>query len=189
MQSGNKQPSTLMAMAMMRPGKAPKAAMMPGMGHALSGSHLGQVDKTIRNAQGSLAKFAEGGGVKKPAGPSAKERKEIRAMITQGKEDAISTLRATRSALASTSPPAPEDYTKSLDELSGRLALKDGGEVDPLQTGEPAKLYQEYTQLMDALHNSDADPQMQMQLVDRLTQIVSNLESLGISVPTGDASE
>lgn len=183
MTSGNKGQSTLMAFAMMRPGKMGKRGGIPGMGHAMSGSQLGQVDNSIRNAQGALAKFAEGGAVK-PPGPSAKERREIRQMIENGKEDAIETLRKTRSALASTSPPAPEDYTQSLDALSGRLALKDGGEVGPMQDSAPAKLYEQYTQLMDNLHSA-ADPQVQMQLVDQLTQIVSALESMGIAVPSG----
>lgn len=180
MQSGNKGQSTLMAMAMMRPGKKGKRGAVPSMGHAFSGSQLGQVDNSIRNAQGALAKFADGGEVK---GPSAKERREIRDTIERGKADALSTLRTTRAALASTSPPAPEDYTQSLDALSGKLAMKDGGEVDePLQSGAPAKLYEQYTKLMDKLHGHN-DPQTQMQLVEHLTQIVSALEAMGIALP------
>jgi hypothetical protein len=173
-----------MAFAAMRPGKKGKRGAIPGMGHAMSGTQLGQVDSTIQNAQAGLAKFASGGEVKKPAGPSAKERREIRDMIERGKDDAIATLRNTRSALASTSPPAPEDYTQSLDALSEKLAMKDGGEVESAQAGAPTKLYEQYTKLMDHLHTVD-DPQMQMQLVDQLTQIVSALESMGISVPSG----
>lgn len=183
MQSGNKQMSTLMAMSSGMLGKKPKGHGMPTLGHAMSGTQLGQVDNSIRNAQGALAKFADGGEVKKPTGPSAKERREIRDMIERGKEDAISTLRTTRSALASTSPPAPEDYTQSLSDLSGRLALKDGGEVESGESDAPAKLYEQYTQLMDQLHAPGTNPQMQMQIVDQLTQIVSTLESMGISLP------
>jgi hypothetical protein len=188
MQSGNKQMSTLMAMSRGMLGKKQKGRGIPTLGHAMSGTQLGQVDSSIRNAQGSLAKFAEGGGVKKPAGPSAKERREIRDMIERGKEDAIDTLRTTRSALASTSPPPPEDYTQSLDALSGRLALKDGGEVDSGESDVPTKLYEQYKQLMDQLHAPNTNSQMQMQLVDQLSHIVSTLESMGVSVPPDDES-
>ena len=55
------------------------------MGHALSGTPLGGADNLIRKAQDRFTMFADGGAVKKPPGPSAKERREIRSMIERGK--------------------------------------------------------------------------------------------------------
>jgi len=154
----------------------------PLVGHALSGS-LGKADHSTRHAQKRFARFAEGGEVKKPAGPSAKERKQIRDMIERGKSDAIETLRTTRSALLSTVPSEPGDIGASLDELRGRLAMKDGGAIDmDMGSDSPELMYEQYMQLLDKLHDPQLDENTQMQIVDRLAQLESGLEAIGIDV-------
>jgi hypothetical protein len=134
----------------------------PLMGHAMSGTPLG-----------GKQRFAEGGEVKKPAGPSAKERREIRSMIEQGKDDAVAALRATRSALSSASPEV------SLEKLRTRLAMKNGGGVS---TEAPDALYAEYMQLMEGLEDPQLDPNAQAQLIDRIADLSDKLESMGIAV-------
>lgn len=152
----------------------------PLVGHALSGS-LGKADRSTRHAQKSFARFAEGGEVKKPAGPSAKERQQIRAMIERGKSDAISTLRNTRAELMSTVPDEPPDIAASLGKLQDRLAMKDGGDVN-LQADDPESMYTEYMQLLQQLQDPQLDESTQMQIVDRLAQLESSLEAVGIDV-------
>jgi len=165
---------------------------MPLMGHAMSGTQLGQVDNTLQKAHGRLAKFAEGGEVKKPAGPSAKERKEIRSLIERGKDSAVDALRSTRSALLETQmpqmpqmPQAPEDYGAALDNISQRLAMKDGGQVGmQAAQADPRLMYQEYAELMTELEQGEnSDPQLHMQIVDRLSDLAQHLEALGIPLP------
>lgn len=162
---------------------------MPLMGHAMSGTQLGQVDNALQKAHGRLARFAEGGEVKKPAGPSAKERKEIRSLIERGKDDAVTALRSTRSALLQTQmpqkPQAPEDYGAALDDISQRLAMKDGGQVaTEAAQADPRLMYQEYSELMNELEQGqNSDPQLHMQIVDRLSQLAQHLEALGIPLP------
>lgn len=151
----------------------------PLVGHALSGS-LGKADRSTRHAQKRFARFAEGGEVKKPAGPSAKERREIRNMIERGKSDAITALRSTRSALLSTVPSEPGDIATSLDELRDRLAMKDGGAVG--SDDSPEFMYEQYMQLLDKLQDPQLDENTQMQIVDRLAQLESDLQALGIDV-------
>jgi hypothetical protein len=150
---------------------------MPLMGHAMSGTQLGQADALIQKAS---AKFAEGGSVKKPAkppGPSAKERKEIRALIEHGKSDAVGSLRETRAMLMANAPSPAEDVDESLAKLSDRLAMKGGA-----APGEnPGALYQEYQQLMVALEQGGVDPKQQMALVDRIAQLGDRLDKLGIA--------
>lgn len=105
-------------------------SILGGMGHALSGTPLGHVDRTLRGAHRSLAKFAEGGEVKKAPGLSAKERAQIRGMIERGKDDALDALRSTRAALALSAPTRPAnegDFAYQIDSLRDRLAMKEGG--------------------------------------------------------------
>lgn len=154
---------------------------MPLMGHAMSGTQLGQADSLIRKAG---AKFAEGGSVKKPAkppGPSAKERKEIRALIERGKNDAVDSLREARAMLMANAPAPAEDMDESLAKLSDRLKLKDGGDVSPGADAGPEALYREYQKLMRALE-SGSDPKQQLALVDRIAQIGDALQQLGVAV-------
>lgn len=150
---------------------------MPLLGHAMSGTQLGQADALIGKAQRA---FADGGSVKaqKPQ-MSAKERKQIRDLIERGKSDAVSALRSTREMLMSSSP-STDDASSSLAELSGRLAMKDGGGVS--QGGAPQALYTEYQRLMAALENNEAEPKEQMKIVDQLAQISAELEKLGVSI-------
>jgi hypothetical protein len=160
---------------------------MPLMGHALSGSQLGQADHAIRAAHQRLSSFAEGGEVKKPPGPSAKERAEIRGMIERGKDDALAALRNTRAALALSVPgPAAndDDYGSQLEGLRSRLAMKDGGEVSD---DNPQEMYREYVDLTKQL-NEESHPELQAQLVSRLAQLEQKLEGLGVNLPTGDAA-
>lgn len=154
---------------------------MPLLGHAMSGTQLGQADNTIRNAHRQLARFAEGGSVKKPAGPSAKERREIRELIEQGKQDAVATLRTTRDALSDALPSPAMDFTPSLDKLNGQLAMKDGGAVSA-DAESPARLYEEYQQLIETLHMPHLEHDLQMEIVDRLADLEKQLEGLGINV-------
>jgi hypothetical protein len=207
MQSGNKPPSTLMAIRngkMKRGpgGNSPMEAGMnaqmnngqghghnffsttPLMGHAMSGTQLGQADGAIRNAQSTLAKFrfADGGKVAKPAGPSAKERKEIRNIIERGKTNAVAALRGTRAALIDSSPDDSSDFGPALDKLRGRLEMKDGGEVEASASGDPQMMYQEYMELMDHLQDANLDQGLQVQIVERLADLEQTLEALGINV-------
>lgn len=122
---------------------------MPLMGHALSGTQLGQADNAIRRAQ---RRFADGGKVAaKPKGPSASERREIRAMIERGKGDAVGALRQTRAALLN-SMPAPMERKRSAN----------------------AALFQRYAALLDRLGKPDHD---EADLTELLTEIESELGS------------
>lgn len=153
---------------------------MPLMGHAMSGTQLGQADSLIQKAS---AMFADGGSVKKPAkppGPSAKERREIRKLIEQGKSDAVDSLREARAMLLAKVPAPAEDADEALTKLSDRLALKDGGGVEG--GAGPEALYREYQQLMATLEHGGADPKQQMALVDRIAELGAALEQLGVAV-------
>lgn len=155
---------------------------MPLLGHALSGTQLGQVDNTIRSAHQRLARFAEGGEVKKPAGPSAKERAQIRGMIERGKDDALETLRTTRAALAQSAPARAaneDDFGAQLEGLRSSLAMKDGGEVND----NPQEMYREYVDLTNQL-NEESHPELQAQLVQRLAQLEQKLEAMGVTLPS-----
>ncbi len=221
MPSENKQPATLMAMAAHNPAFAKKRAPAPGappaqgsgflkkagggpgsmMGHALSGTQFGAADNLIRKAQDRFATFAGGGAVKKPAGPSAKERKEIRTLIEQGKTDAVSALRDTRAALVQQQPdlaPPEEDTDSALAKIGARLAMADGGEVEApeedaapeeeqTQAGDPALMYQEYAELIEKLQDPRIDEDLREEIVDRLADIEDKLQAVGIS--TGDSPE
>lgn len=139
----------------------------PMMGHAASGA----------------LKFAEGGEVKKPKGPSAKERREIRALIERGKGDAVDALRETRAALQSNAPEPAKNIDVSLDDLRARLAMKDGGEVqDPAaaEYADPEMLFQEYQDLMNQLQDPQMDAATQSQLIERLAGLGEELQSMGI---------
>jgi hypothetical protein len=133
---------------------------MPLMGHAMSGTQLGQADALIGQ---SAQRFADGGSVKKsssakPAKPqmSAKERKEVRALIERGKSEAVASLRAARSMLLEKAPAPAEDVDSSLAELRARLAKKsDSG-------NGLAKLYEQLETV--------TDPKEMMKLVDLLSQ-------------------
>lgn len=140
----------------------------PLMGHAMSGTPLG-----------GKQRFAEGGEVKKPAGPSAKERREIRELIERGKDDAVAALRATRSALTSASPEA------SLEKLRTRLAMKNGGEVVAAES--PNALYSEYMQLLEMLQDPQLAADSQGQMIDRIADLEDKLQSMGISVAEGQS--
>lgn len=204
MSSASKPPATLMAMAAHSPafgkkkgtsvstnqraGIVKKAGGGAGamIGHAMSGTQLGDSDNLIRKAQDRFATFAEGGAVKKPAGPSAKERKEIRGIIERGKTDAVSALRDTRAALIQQQPPDVEPDTDSaLASLTQRLAMKDGGEVEAPDEGmsqSPDLLYQEYAELMDNIDDPRIDDELRQQMADRMELIESSLDSVGIEV-------
>jgi hypothetical protein len=148
---------------------------MPLMGHALSGTQLGQVDSTIRNAHARLARFAEGGEVKKAAGPSAKERAQIRDMIERGKDDALSALRNTRAALAQSAFPASndDDFTPQIESLRSRLTMQDGGKVDEPET----KMRGEHAALTRQLHDEhdSSDPR---ELLQRLVDLEKHMEMI-----------
>jgi hypothetical protein len=105
-------------------------------------------------------------------------------MIERGKADAVATLRSTRSALTNAAPSEPVDIASSLDDLRGRLAMKNGGAADSnsIQSADPKLLYQEYTTLLEKLHDPQLDPNTQMQMIERLTQLEGELQSLGIDV-------
>jgi hypothetical protein len=157
----------------------------PLMGHAMSGMQLGRADGAIRNAQSTLARFrfAEGGKVK-PAGPSARERKQIRDLIERGKDDAVTTLRAGRAALleASPDPADTEDYTASLDRLRKSLAspveMADGEvDADAGVTADPQMLYGEYTELLAQLSDTGLDEQTRSEIADRLAQIEQQFDA------------
>jgi hypothetical protein len=150
------------------------------MGHALSGTQLGGVDNLIRKAQDRFTMFADGGQVKKPAGPSLKERREIRAMIERGKGDAVDALRDMRSALLQTQEDAPTaDPEAGLAKLSSSLAMKDGGPISP----DPAHLYDEYRELMDRVDDPRIDADLREQMMQRLRTIEDALDQVGIDVP------
>jgi hypothetical protein len=168
---------------------------MPLMGHALSGTPLGADRGSARKAPHLYSmRFAEGGKVAKPSGPTAKERADIRDMIERGKEDAIDTLRRSRSALLDMMPAAPSttDYDSALDRLRGNLSMQGGGAVDAAdgaqddesapQQGDPTAMYQEYMELLEQLQDPRLDSTRQMLLVDRLAEIEKGLEALGIDV-------
>jgi hypothetical protein len=202
MPSTSKPQATLMAMAAHNPAFAKKKGVPVGVardfnradqhsgilkkagggpatmfGHGLSGTQLGEADNLIRKAQDRFATFAEGGVVKKPAGPSAQERKEIRGLIERGKSDAVSALRDTRDALIDAQPSTDE----TLQRLSQQLAMKDGGAV----SGGPESLYQEYLSLMQELDDAE-DSEKVEQTIDRLAQIEDELGALGIDVGGGE---
>lgn len=151
------------------------------MGHALSGTQLGGADNLIRKAQDRFTMFADGGAVKKPAGPSAKERREIRDMIVQGKSDAVGALRQMRGALIDTQEDTPvRDPATSLARLSSKLSMK--GNAPASNTASPKELYEQYHQIMDSVEN-ESDPAQQIAMMDRLTSISSQLGKLGIPLP------
>lgn len=168
------------------------------MGHALSGTQLGGPENLIRKAQDRFATFADGGAVKKPAGPSLKERREIRAMIEDGKDDAVSALRGMRSALINSQEKSPveqpdPDPDTSLARLRSQLSMADGGEVDvddaeapnddpAATTPNPEMLMQEYQELVTALQDESLPQEMHGQIIDRLASIESMLEQMGIDV-------
>lgn len=144
------------------------------MGHALSGTQLGGADNLIRKAQDRFTMFADGGAVKKPAGPSAKERREIRGMIERGKSDAVGALRGMRSALIQTQEGSPvPDAGMRLAKLSSRLAAK------PLSP-DPAALYDEYRELFQHVQNPKLDDDLRGQMTDRMEKIEGTLDQLGI---------
>lgn len=170
---------------------------MPLMGHALSGTPLGGDRGSARKAPHLYSlRLAEGGKVEKPNGPSAKERRDIRDMIEHGRQDALDTLRRSRSALLQMMPAPPSaspDYSDALDRLQSSLNMQDGGSVSPdepgdsdsqsdASSGDPSALYQEYMDLLAKLQDPQLEGTMQMELVDRLSQIESALESMGIDV-------
>lgn len=152
---------------------------MPLLGHAMSGTQLGQADSLIRKSQ---AKFAEGGSVKsgsKPAKPqmSENERREVRDLIERGKTDAVASLRGMRETLLQKT--SADDPSASLAKLSQRLAAK----PVPTQEGaDPAQMSREYQALMSALDAGEGDPKKQMAMVDRLAQLSDEMEKLGIPV-------
>lgn len=157
-----------------RPGAM--TSTMPLLGHAMSGTQLGQADALIRKVQHA---FADGGSVKAEKSElSAKQRKDIRDSIERGKTSAISSLRATRSMLMASAPPpsSAEDASSQLASLSGRLAAKS------MQPGSPAAMYAEYQHLMSQIHDETIDPKQQMAAVDRLAQISAQLDQLGVPV-------
>jgi hypothetical protein len=166
------------------------------MGHALSGTQLGQADSLIRKAQDSFARFADGGAVKKPQpkGPSLKERKEIRAIVDRGKTDAVSALRATRASLMETVPEPAEDADVALAKLSTRLAMKDGDGVEEDEEpetaiGDPGLMYQEYAELLETLQDAELDEGMREEIVDRLADIEHALSTVGIEAGDAPAGE
>lgn len=149
---------------------------MPLMGHALSGTQLGQADGAIRKAGHILARFADGGSVKKPEqkGPSAKERKEIRAIVERGKQDAVSALRSTRVALLQTVPSPSEDVDTKLANLSSRLAKSD---KKPAESGpDTSKMFSEYATIMDHLQDPRLDEAARAQMIARMTAIESAVQ-------------
>lgn len=152
---------------------------MPLMGHAMSGTQLG------------ANHFADGGKV--APGPNAKERQKIRDMIERGKDDAIAALRSQRDQLVNKAPaPAsPDDFSAPLGQLQQRLAMADGGEVGEAeaspQAGDPTQMYQEYMDMLAELQAPGLDPQKQGLLIDRMSQIESELESMGIDVGAGES--
>jgi len=150
----------------------------PLMGHAMSGTPLGG------------KRFADGGKVSKPAkpaGPNAKERREIRALVERGKQDAVAVLRASRDELLAKAPaPADqEDFTEPLEQLRHRLTMADGGQVQeeeqPTAYGaNPVDLYQEYLDILAKLQEEpNAD---QGQLLSRIAEIEQLLGGLGIDL-------
>lgn len=154
----------------------------PLFGHAL-GTALG--------ASAKKRHFAEGGEVKQK-GPSLKERREIRATIERGRNDAVAALRDLRAQLTSDMPQGPLDIRSSLDDLRGRLAMQDGGDVKAsgtAQIGDPSALYQEYLDLLEKLSDPQIDGETQGQVVDRLGEIEAQLEALGINVGDSTSSE
>jgi hypothetical protein len=142
---------------------------MPLMGHALSGTQLGQADGAIRKAGHILARFADGGSVKKPVqkGPSAKERKEIRAIVERGKQDAVSALHSTRDALLASapSPREPKDVDTKLANLRSRLANK------PVEPRPDVGAFADYATIMDQLQNPGLDEAARAQMIARMTAI------------------
>ena len=217
MPSTSKPQATLMAMAAHNPAFAKKKGIPVGvakdfnaadkragilkkggggpatmMGHALSGTQLGGTENLIRKAQDRFTTFADGGAVKKPKGPSLKERREIRTMIEDGKEDAVSALRSMRSALIDSqedSPVEPSDPDTALARLRSQLAMADGGAVparEPAISPDPAMLYDEYRELIGKLQDESLPPELGTQIVDRLATIEAALEQMGIDV--GDAA-
>lgn len=133
----------------------------PLMGHAMSGS--------------LPKRYAEGGEVKKPA-LSAKERSKIREMIERGKADAVDALRSTRAQLLNT----PSDASSSLRSLSDRLARK----TLAVDQDDPERMYEQYTSLMQELE-SDARPEAQMQLIERIANLEGRLRAMGIELDDG----
>jgi hypothetical protein len=146
------------------------------MGHALSGTQLGGTENLIRKAQDRFTSFAAGGAVKKPAGPSAKERREVRSMIEQGKSDAVGALRGMRSALISSQEDTPvkqPDADQSLARLRSQLATK-----VPQTTPNPSLLHDEYRELMQRVDDPRIDPELRSQMGVRLADIEQMLGAL-----------
>jgi len=140
------------------------------MGHALSGTQLGGTDNLIRKAQDRFSMFADGGAVKKPPGPSAKERREIRSMIERGKSDAVGALRGMRSALINSQEDAPvqqpKDTDASLQRLRSQLAAKSAPPAP-----NPAHLHDEYRSLLEHVDDPRIDPELRGQMSARLATI------------------
>lgn len=170
---------------------------MPLMGHALSGTPLGADRGSARRAPHlySALHYAEGGKVQ-TNGPTAKERKDMRDMIERGKQDALETLRQSRTALLDMMPQRADaitpDYDAALDRLKSSLAMQEGGAVVAeadgsdeeahAESGDPTALYQEYLELLAQLQDPQLDSGTQMRVVERLSQLEGALESLGIDV-------
>ena len=139
------------------------------MGHALSGTQLGGTENLIRKAQDRFTMFADGGAVKKPPGPSAKERREIRAMIEHGKSDAVSALRGMRSALIASQEDTPvekPDADASLARLRSQLTTK----IAPV-TPNPVHLHDEYRELLQRVDDPRLDPELRDQMSARMAAI------------------
>lgn len=138
------------------------------MGHALSGTQLGGADNLIRKAQDRFTMFADGGQVKKPAGPSLKERREIRALIERGKNDAVSALHDMRSALIQTQENSPvSDPDRTLAKLSSQLAMKSASNTAP----NPVLLHDEYRELLSKVDDPRIDEELRSQMMERLRAI------------------
>jgi hypothetical protein len=147
------------------------------IGHALSGTQLGAADNLIRKAQDRFTMFADGGEVKKAAGSSAKERREIRNMIERGKGDAVDALQSMRHALTQSEPallPTSDAATK-LQKLTAHQG--DGAR----SSEHAASLYREYVSLLQQLDDPSDGAQVS-RITDRISQLENELSSLGINL-------
>jgi hypothetical protein len=137
------------------------------MGHALSGTQLGGTDNLIRKAQDRFTMFADGGAVKKPPGPSAKERREIRSMIERGKSDAVGALRGMRSALINSQEDSPVQQPSNTDASLERLR----SQIPKKPAPNPALLHDEYQSLLQHVDDPRIDPELRGQMSSRLADI------------------